>query len=86
MNPTMLAKLADVESRMFNVSQAPLLAPLVTATDVRRVWDSYDLEKQRAVIAAILDITILKSKPGGNTRNGEQPLDKATIRVVPATR
>jgi site-specific DNA recombinase len=38
------ARLADVEAKMVHVDRAPLLADLVTASDVRKAWEAVGLD------------------------------------------
>lgn len=58
------SRLADVESQMIDASRAPVLAPLITAADVGAGFDSIGLDKQRAVVAALLIVTILPAGKG----------------------
>lgn len=69
------ARLADVEGRMVHVDRAPVLAQLVTADDVAATWEAMPLDRRRAVVALLVDVTLL---PG---RAGRAPFDPATVHV-----
>jgi DNA invertase Pin-like site-specific DNA recombinase len=58
------ARLADLEARMVHVDRAPLLADLVTASDVRKVWEHLSLDRQRAVIDLLYTVTLLPGVRG----------------------
>jgi site-specific DNA recombinase len=63
------ARLADLEARMAHVSRAPVLADLVTAEDVRAVWKSLGMDRQRAVVNLLYVVTLLPRRPGrGRTK------------------
>jgi DNA invertase Pin-like site-specific DNA recombinase len=61
-------RLGDIEARMVHVDRAPLLADLVTASDVGKVWERLSLDRQRAVIDLLYTVTLLPGvrgkKPG----------------------
>jgi DNA invertase Pin-like site-specific DNA recombinase len=75
------AQLADVQAKMVHTDRAALLADLVNAPDPRVVWDTMPLDRQRAVLAALMDVVVLRGRAGGNSHNGPRPLDTKTIRV-----
>lgn len=52
------ASLAEVEGQMVSAARAPVLAGLVTASDVAAHWDGLDLDLRRAVISGLVDVTI----------------------------
>lgn len=57
-------ELAKVEATIQAATHADVLGPLVTARDVEKVWRSYDLQQQRAVVDALMTITLLSPKRG----------------------
>jgi DNA invertase Pin-like site-specific DNA recombinase len=59
------ARLADIEARMVHVDRAPILADLVSAHDVRKVWETIGLDRRRAVIDLLYTVTLMP-RPAGN--------------------
>jgi DNA invertase Pin-like site-specific DNA recombinase len=59
------ARLTDIQTRTVHVDRAPILADLVTAEDVRTVWQGIGLDRQRAVIDLLYTV-ILLPRPAGN--------------------
>jgi site-specific DNA recombinase len=57
-------RLADLEARMVHVDRAAVLADLVTTQDVRKVWNTIGLDRQRAVIDLLYTVTLLPRGPG----------------------
>jgi site-specific DNA recombinase len=57
-------RLAEVEATMASATRAPVLAELVAAADVRATWESLSLDRRRAVIATLLEVTILPGRRG----------------------
>jgi DNA invertase Pin-like site-specific DNA recombinase len=57
-------RLADLETRMVHIDRAPLLADLVTASDVRKAWEAAGLDRQRAIIDLLYTVTLLPRGPG----------------------
>ncbi|PVZ07863.1 DNA invertase Pin-like site-specific DNA recombinase [Actinomycetospora cinnamomea] len=57
-------KLADVEQQIADAGQTSALTPLVTAQDVRAVWDELPLSQQRAVIDTLMTVTLQRSGRG----------------------
>ena len=49
---------------MVHIDRAPLLADLVTADDVRKVWEAAGLDRQRAIISALYTVTLMPRRPG----------------------
>jgi len=68
-------ELAIVETRMHTATHADVLTPLVTAPDVAAVWAKCDLQQKRAVVAALMTITLLPPK------RGRQEFDPETVRI-----
>ena len=58
------AKLAEVEQQIADAGQTSALTPLVTAQDVRAVWDELPLSQQRAVIDTLMTVTLHRSGRG----------------------
>jgi site-specific DNA recombinase len=69
------ARLVDVQARMVHVDRAPILADLVTAHDVRKVWESIGLDRRRAVIDLLYTVTLMP-RPAGNAA---PPLDSVRM-------
>jgi len=69
-------KLADVDANMVHVDRAPLLADLVTATDVRKAWHAAGLDRQRAVISLLYEVTLMP-RPAGRA-----PLAVESVQMV----
>jgi site-specific DNA recombinase len=66
-------ELAAVEARIAAATHADVLGPLVTASDVEQAWKGYDLQQKRAVVEALMTITLLPPE------RGWQPFDPATV-------
>jgi DNA invertase Pin-like site-specific DNA recombinase len=73
------ARLGDIEARMVHIDRAPLLADLVTASDVRTAWQGAGLHRQRAVIDLLYVVTLLPRPPG------RKPAQLASVRMEPKT-
>lgn len=71
----MRTRLEEIEAAQTHVSRAPVLAELVTANDVQAQWDAYPLDRQRAVVAVLMTVTL---HPGGGGRRTFDP-DKVEI-------
>jgi DNA invertase Pin-like site-specific DNA recombinase len=71
------ARLADIQTRMVHVDRAPILADLVSAHDVRKVWENIGLDRRRAVIDLLYTVTLMP-RPAGNA---PAPLD--SVRMDP---
>ncbi len=69
-------ELATVETRIRDSTHADVLTPLVTAVDVRAAWDKCDLKQKRAVVDALLTVTLLAPK------RGRQEFDPETVLVA----
>lgn len=69
------AELAKVEAELHNAVHADVLRPLVTAKDVEAIWKRYDLAQRRAVIDALMTVTILKPEQARNS------FDPETVRI-----
>jgi len=56
---------ADIERRQAETTRAPVLADLVTASDLGAAWDALSLAKRRAVVDVLITVTILPTGRGG---------------------
>lgn len=57
-------KLADVERRLADASRESVLAGLAGASNVSELWEKLDLDRRRAIIDALMCITIHPTKKG----------------------
>lgn len=71
------ARLAEVEAQMAHPQRARVLVDLVTAEDPEKAWEDLTLDRQRAVVETLAEVTILPGMPG------RRPFDPATVRIVP---
>ncbi|MFB6828149.1 recombinase family protein [Streptomyces hydrogenans] len=71
-------RLADVESRMAHPQRARVLAGLVDAADVRAAWESLGLDRRRAVVDLLAEVTV--DRAGGG---GRRPFNPDTVRIAP---
>lgn len=69
------AELATVEASLRNATHADVLTPLVTAEDAAAVWAGCDLRQKRAVVDALIIITLLAPK------RGRQEFDPETVQI-----
>jgi DNA invertase Pin-like site-specific DNA recombinase len=68
-------RLTRAETAMADAGRLSVLGPLVAAEDVRAKWDGLDLDRQRAVIDALMTVTA--HSPG----RGRQPFNPDTVDV-----
>jgi site-specific DNA recombinase len=61
------ANLASAEAKMADAGRVDVLGPLVNADDVQAVWDRLSTARQRAVIDALMVVTVLP--PGRGVRD-----------------
>lgn len=66
---------ATAEARARAVDDAPLLADLLGVADVEAAWRSLSLSRRRAVVEALMAVTILP------TRQGVRTFDPSTVRI-----
>ncbi|WP_435187000.1 recombinase family protein [Streptomyces sp. bgisy126] len=71
-------RLAEVEGRMAHPQRARVLAGLVDADDVRAAWKRLGLDRKRAVVDLLAEVTV--DRAGGG---GRQPFNPETVRIVP---
>lgn len=57
-------QLAQVEAQQAHVSRVPILTDLVEADDVQAVWDGLPLARQRAVVACLMTVRLLRGGSG----------------------
>ena len=69
-------QIAVVEEELTDAGRADVLRDLVAAADVRAAWEDYTRDRQRAVIDAMMTVTLM---PVG--RVGRKPFDPATVRI-----
>jgi DNA invertase Pin-like site-specific DNA recombinase len=62
------SKIEEIETRLASVTEVSPLAPLISADDVRQVWESLTLGEKRAAIQALLTVTVLRAGRGNQTR------------------
>lgn len=58
------ANLETVTGRMASLHEDPTLGELVTAKDVRAVWDGLDLGRRRSVVAALMELHLERGGRG----------------------
>jgi DNA invertase Pin-like site-specific DNA recombinase len=61
--------LAAVEARMADAGRVDVLGPLVSADDVRAVWDTLSVARRRAVIDTLMVVTVCPPGRGVRTFN-----------------
>lgn len=86
LNAATRAKLADIEAAMAVRATRSVLASVPLGTpDVAEAWKGYHLDKRRAIIAALMDITINRARrgrpPGFKAGTGQNYLDTDTIQI-----
>lgn len=59
-------RIGELEAAMTDAGKVDALAPLVAAGDVRAVWDALDVDRQRAVVKALMAVEMLS--PGRGSR------------------
>jgi DNA invertase Pin-like site-specific DNA recombinase len=69
------SRMEIVVTELTAIAATPDLAPLVTADDVGAVWDAFDVDRRRAVIEVLMDISI---QPAGR---GARTFDPETVTV-----
>ncbi|MFE1233235.1 recombinase family protein [Streptomyces sp. NPDC058745] len=70
-------RLAEVEGRMAHPQRARVLAGLVDADDVRAAWKRLGLDRKRAVVDLLAEVTV--DRAGGG---GRRPFNPDTVRIV----
>lgn len=87
MTATTRARLEETEAAMAARSSRSVLASVPLGTpDVVEQWDGYHLDKRRAIVAALMEITVHKARrgrpPGFKAGTGATYFDEDTIGVV----
>jgi site-specific DNA recombinase len=77
MTEKVTAGLARVDAEMAEAGRLSVLGPLVDADDVRAVWEDLDLDRSRAVVDALMEITLLS--PG----RGKRVFNPNTVKIKP---
>lgn len=72
------AKMAEIESQLADATEVSPLAPLIGAGDVAAAWDALTMGQQRAVIQALVTITV---QPAGR---GRRPAVRDRVSFGPA--
>ncbi len=70
-------RLAEVEAKMAHPQRSRVLVDLVVAEDPQAAWEAMALDRQRAVVAVLATVTLLRG------RVGRAPFDPTTVRIVP---
>jgi len=70
-------QLAVIEAQIADAGKVSVLGGLVGVKDVRAVWDGLDIDRRRAVIDALMSITL--HSPG----KGARVFDPATVLITP---
>lgn len=73
------AKMAAIESRLAEATEVSPLAPLIGADDVAAAWDALTMGQQRAILQALLTITV---QPAGRGRRPDVR-DRVTFGPAP---
>jgi site-specific DNA recombinase len=68
--------LDGVDEELKAATVPSVLAPLVGVQDVRAAWERLGIDAQRAVVATLVDVTLLAPK------RGPRPFDPATVQIV----
>jgi hypothetical protein len=79
------AQLAEVEDQIAVLSRGSTLTGVADAADPGRVWATLDLDRRRAIIDTLLEVTILPARKGRRSgwRPGEPYFDPSTVRMDP---
>jgi len=86
MTATTRARLDQVETAMVDASRTSLLSTLpLGSPEIGEQWETYDLEKRRAIISAIMTVTVQRARrgrpPGFKAGTGQTYFDADTIEV-----
>lgn len=65
------ANLAAVEGQLADAGRVDVLGPLVGAEDVAAAWDALDMDRRRAIVSLLMDVTIMRTRQGGRTFDPE---------------
>jgi site-specific DNA recombinase len=70
------ARMAEIDAQIAGAAQTDVLAGLAGGPDARQMWGNLDLSRQRAVIKALMTVTLLS--PG---RGSRREFDAQTVRI-----
>jgi len=73
-------RLADIQTEMADGVAFDILGPLIQSDDIGAAWGVYSLDQQRAVIDALMTVTL--GRPG----RGARTFDPGTIIIEPKGR
>lgn len=71
-------RLAEVEAQMAHPQRSRVLVDLVLAEDVADTWERTPLDRRRAVVSTLVEVTILRG------RTGRAPFSPDTVRLAPS--
>jgi site-specific DNA recombinase len=71
------ARLAEVEAKMAHPQRSRVLVDLIAAEDPAEAWKAMMLDRQRAALDVLAEVTLLRG------RVGRGPFDPTTVRIVP---
>lgn len=76
---------AAIESTLAEAGRGSVLAGVVDAPDPAEVWTKLDLDRRRAVVNLLVDVTILRARRDDQAgwRPGKGAFDPRTVRVEP---
>lgn len=69
-------RLDEIDGLVAHTSRAPVLVDLVEAEDVRATWEAVGLDRRRAVVQTLMEVTIL---PGGG---GYREFDPTKVQIT----
>ncbi|GAA3727615.1 recombinase family protein [Streptomyces tremellae] len=72
-------QLESVNKQLARAATKDPLVGLVGAPDVRKAWEALDLPQQRAVLRALLEVTILPARPGRMPDGGYYDYDAIKV-------
>lgn len=67
--------LADTEAQIMQSTSAAILKPVIGAPDAAEAWASQPLERQRAIVRTLLNITVQPTRKGSKFRAEDITLD-----------
>lgn len=68
MNARFTERMEEISNELAASADAADLRPLIDADDVQAAWDQLDLARRRAVILALVDVTVMPTTRGGRFR------------------
>jgi DNA invertase Pin-like site-specific DNA recombinase len=69
------SRIAELEGKLADAGRVDVLGPLLTGTDVRKAWDDLGVDRQRMVVATLLQVRLL---PVGR---GRRTFDPSTVEI-----